>query len=623
MNRKSSLTATFTSLFALITVVVPVCSQGLNWSVLSSTADPSGNTIVVEQASTGLKRETKISFYPGTTKIWTQTVSEINPNGSRIVTHKAWTESGTQKEYYTRTHNEVGVVESGERWFIDPSGRRFFEKWDTTRGGWMPAGSDAGPPVNTARRLVRVRYAASRNADAQRAAQMLTQKGFAPSLMSIPEGEGQVFIRGLQFYRDTDADNARDIAQTLRDIEPLTPHFLGPKSKDDYEPTDHHFQVSLFAKKKPLVRIGFTEDRRFDAESCETALKLRGFYVDLEVVQEANVENRVKGLIFYHRPNDKTVADSIPACLANSNDKLTSTLRRTSAGPNPPDFQFVLTKKEIKSRNFSYTTQATPSAPNEDAAINKRLKDVQETWLQRLAPGTGVANIIGRNAEDKIWDVQYRLEIKEIASGRVVRCGGSWENCVLPQGTYRVTNYMNGYGSSGRLAIVPVEFSVRAGGITMVEVGGRQNVGRVIYESRDLNGAVTDYWITISSKDHPSKWWAVLGKTDAASPFKMVDVPPGVYYATVRYGTYLNVQIEAFTVKAGETTIIRSINRGRLAVRRGDGPSGTNVSVDKVAYLSYDNNDFVDVPAGEYRVYVAGVWKQVTVRPGETVFLKR
>lgn len=590
--------AAFLVTLVIISAAQSIFCQAPTWSVASTTTGADGNTTVVETASNGARKETWTSYHKGTTNPEIQKSTLINSDGAKIINSKSYAPDGTQKGFSTEAHDSKGYVMFGSRWFIDPTGQRFYEKWDVDRRWWVNAGTDAGPPITSQRRIVRVRYVPSRTADAQTASRLLSDKGFTPALVAIPEGEGHFLGRSLQFFREADSANADVIARTVSGVARVTPNFLGPTSNGQAEPTDRHFEFSLYSKDKPFVRIGYIEARRTNAIHCETALELLGFRVEKVLVEESSVEEKVKGKLFYHRPGDKTTADSIPKCLVDSKDELISTLRRVSAGADAPDFQFVLTSS-TGDIHFSHSVETTSREKNAQAltvedGVNKRLKDVRENWLERLAPGTGVANIVMRDAGDVIRLGYFKIEIRN-AVGQLVRPGGSWENNVLPQGTYTVTPFIGRDATS----LGPIQFTVTPGTITQVTLGGSKKLSRVIYESADLNGTPMPAYIFITKSD--GMWTAAADATGEV----YVDLVPGNYVADVKPNQTMRLKTVEFKTEAGMTLRLRPISRGRLAVNVADANRPVAVSTVGNAVVTYLDpfapNAFVDVPAGDYK----------------------
>jgi hypothetical protein len=350
-----------------------------------------------------------------------------------------------------------------------------------------------------------------------------------------------------------------------------------------------------------------------------------GFKVERQLTEESDVVKAVKGRIFYHRPGDKKVADSIPECLTSYDGEFTSTLRRISTGANPPDFQFVLTEKRIAaSSKFTFSSDSTQRTPNEDAEMNRRLKDVQEKWLPRLAPGQGVAHFIRRNAKDEL-DAGLSIDIRDAASGQIVKpAGGSWENHILPAGRYTATAIAREGWAYYGYSLPPAEFTVRAGAITQVHLGGHARLGRVIYESKDSAAAPVSAYVFIRSKLKKDKYiTATNGKGQIT-----VDLPPGTYYVDVNANKAMRISSEEFVVEAGKTTTIRPINRGRIAVTRENTPPGANAGVSTLSrelagYVDFRQDDYLDVPAGEYNVANSHFSKRVVVSAGQTVLVQR
>jgi hypothetical protein len=443
--------------------------------------------------------------------------------------------------------------------------------------------------------------------------------------VNIPEGEGHFLRRSLQYYRDSDTENADWIARALRDIEALHPNFLGPTSNGDREPQDRHFEFSLYARKEPFVRFGYVESRKTDAAHCETALKLLGFVVEKQLVDEANVAGNVKGKLFYHRPGDKAVADSIPKCMTDSEGELKATLRKVSAGPNPPDFQFVLTTKINSTNAFSYTSGDTPGGSADLTEVQERIEGVKRQVLPGLAPGTGVAYYVLRNARNEWWKLVSRYEIRD-AAGTVIRpTTAHWEWFVLPAGSYSITPTL-----WSERPHPPVSFRIVSGGMTEITLGGSSRLGRVTYESRSVTGEKTAVHIKVWTQEKKGGfgWWN--GWIDAGDGTGEVsfDLPPGVYRIGVGPQKAMNLFTDYFTVEAGKTITIRPINRGRIAVTNGKTPAGANAGVSTLAkefvgWLDFRNNDYVEVPAGEYSVANSNFNRRVVVTSGQTVFVDR
>lgn len=279
----------------------------------------------------------------------------------------------------------------------------------------------------------------------------------------------------------------------------------------------------------------------------------------------------------------------------------------------------------VNQPNFSLTVETTPNTPNEDEEMQERLKEVQENWLPRLAPGTGVARIYLRNARNEIWNGKMAyLEIRDAGSGKLVEplkepVYSSHENFVLPQGTYQVTPVMH---ATHPWKLDQVEFQVRGGAITEVALGGSSVLGRVEFKPQAVTSENSGDYIYLYEKDEEQKWF------DAANGSEQyLDMPPGKYRLWVQQGNAMYLWTESFIVEAGKTVTLRPINRGRIATRKGDAPAGTTVAVstlssDQVRYINFDHNEFIDVPAGTYDVFIGLSKQRIVVKAGETIFVK-
>jgi hypothetical protein len=199
-----------------------------------------------------------------------------------------------------------------------------------------------------------------------------------------------------------------------------------------------------------------------------------------------------------------------------------------------------------------------------------------------------------------------RVEFRDAVSGNRVTplsepLYSSHESYVLPQGTYRATPVL---WSTYESTLKPVEIQVRAGAITKVTLGGSSVLGRVTYESQTVSGEKSDTHIYIYEKDEKEKWFDANNGNEPS-----LDLPPGTYRVDVIQNNAMRLWTEYFTVEAGKTITLRPISRGRIATRKGDAPSGTQVAVstlssEHVGYIKFDDNEFIDVPTGEYDVFI-------------------
>lgn len=150
-NRNLKAVAVIASIVAILAASMAVDAQGTQpspgeWIIRSSTAVRDG-LVLIEDGPRRAVRETRIEYYPGTTKVWTEKKTVTQRNGSKVVDYRVWTSGAVEKESYTQALNTRGRVTAGRRWFVDHAGTKFFEIWNTGRNGWVPARAPGAPGV--------------------------------------------------------------------------------------------------------------------------------------------------------------------------------------------------------------------------------------------------------------------------------------------------------------------------------------------------------------------------------------------------------------------------------------------------------------------------------------------
>jgi hypothetical protein len=188
-----------------------------------------------------------------------------------------------------------------------------------------------------------INYASSRKVEAENAQQMLTKiKGFYPVIRELPEGATHTEKARIWYFREENKERASQISRVIRPIERAFPFIREQEIETEF---GYEFMIFLYAAKKPLVKIDFTETRREDSEKIFNLLTAKGFDVSTENIPEGT-RKESENIIKYHRELDRKVAEIIAADVKQtlSESKMPRQGEISYMG-NPPDFEIVLLKK--------------------------------------------------------------------------------------------------------------------------------------------------------------------------------------------------------------------------------------------------------------------------------------
>ncbi len=255
----------------------------------------------------------------------------------------------------------------------------------------------------------------------------------------------------------------------------------------------------------------------------------------------------------------------------------------------------------------------------------KRYQEVKDSLL-RDWPGRGVVFVKWYQAAGELYPNSRYWEMVDVKSGKPVTEGRRYNWWFLPPGRYKLIVHTWGGNALG-----PVEFTLGAGELSEVEVGGPKELGRVIFDMVDADGKPTtgNFWVKNDKGEGQGD-----GKEDKERGVYFADLTPGVYTVEMRQKNTGEFRSEPIEIEAGQTVRVR-LKLGRVIVKKNSllnyltfeylKITGPNTNYHWSIHFDGDKDTYFDVTPGRHNVTFT--WKdgtrtsgQVFVEEGKTVY---